>query len=139
MDKTRWIAERFLPRIIRTATCWHWGGYVSSDGYGYILRRGAHRVAYEHFVGPIPDGLQLDHLCRVKHCVNPSHLEAVTRQENMRRAVPFRKPHHSKRRTHCKKGHLYSPDNLYHSRHGYQICRTCTRAYQKEWYASTRL
>lgn len=70
--------------------CWLWTGAKSRDGYGRIMlpdagvrrSRPAHRVGYETFVGPIPDGLQIDHLCRVRHCVNPAHLEPVTPREN---------------------------------------------------------
>jgi HNH endonuclease len=69
--------------------CWLWQGALHSAGYGFLSVGGrnqlAHRVAYRLFVGPIPDGLELDHLCRVKHCVNPAHLEPVTTAENLRR------------------------------------------------------
>jgi hypothetical protein len=73
--------------------CWHWTAYCDRAGYGqYFVKTGtsqqkAHRVSYIALVGPIPDGLQIDHLCRVKGCVNPAHLEPVTNQENVIRAV----------------------------------------------------
>lgn len=75
--------------------CWLWRGTITKVGYGTIFewregqkhRPGAHRVVYEALVGPIPEGLDLDHLCRVRNCVNPSHLEPVTRRENLRRGV----------------------------------------------------
>lgn len=73
------------------AGCWLWTAAKNNGGYGMFTfttgwRRSAHRVSYETFVGPIPDGLQLDHLCRVRHCVNPDHLEPVTAAENTRRS-----------------------------------------------------
>lgn len=93
------VADRFWPQVRPGAVpiyrpdlgpCWLWGGTVGSKGYGRLTpHRGlnllAHRWAYEHMVAEIPDGLQIDHLCRVRHCVNPYHLEPVTRAENLRR------------------------------------------------------
>lgn len=74
--------------------CWLWTGALNTDGYGCFryeeVARGAHRVAYATFVGPIPEGLELDHLCGVRRCCNPLHLEPVTRTENIRRAVKVR-------------------------------------------------
>ena len=84
--------------------CWRWLGYVSKDGYG---RRGdwwAHRIFYELLVEPIPDGMEVDHLCRNRSCVNPSHMEVVTHAENMRRGARVRP-----RQTHCKRGHPLPP------------------------------
>lgn len=87
--------ERLLRHIAKRRGCWIWIGYVAPNGYGYInvgkgIPRRVHRVSYEHFVGPIPDGLTIDHLCANVLCVNPDHLEAVTLQENKRRGG---KPH----------------------------------------------
>jgi hypothetical protein len=80
--------------------CWEWCGELSSNGYGRVWRNNkriaAHRAYYEQEVGPIPDGLQLDHLCRNRRCVNPDHLEPVTRTENQLRARPFAKKAHRK-------------------------------------------
>jgi len=82
--------ERFDAKVQRTATCWLWIGATNQKGYGTFwsgdVRTGAHRWSYEYHVGPIPVGLEIDHLCRVRHCVNPAHLEAVTHAENLRRA-----------------------------------------------------
>lgn len=82
--------ERFWLKVAKTDDCWLWVGAKSSEGYGSFRLNdkaiGAHRVAYELLVGPIPHGLTIDHLCKVRHCVNPAHLEPVTMAENVRRA-----------------------------------------------------
>lgn len=77
--------------------CWLWTGALNDSGYGVILIDDhrtlmyAHRVIYERFVGPIPAGMTLDHLCRTRHCVNPTHVEPVTNAENVRRGVEARR------------------------------------------------
>ncbi len=85
----------------------------------------AHRVSYELFVDAIPDGLTLDHLCRVRHCVNPSHLEPVTMRENLMRGDTAAAKNAAKES--CPQGHPYSGDNLRITPKGYRVCRTCTR------------
>lgn len=90
------LPDRFWRKVQKTPGCWRWTGAIQSAGYGSIgLGEGrvgsAHRVAYELLVGPIPPGLTIDHLCRNTWCVNPAHLEAVTHQENVRRAWAARK------------------------------------------------
>ena len=81
--------DRFMERVLKRHGCWNWIGSLSGYGYatfrmGGKIRR-AHRVSYEHFTGPIPEGYHVDHRCRVKHCVNPAHLEAVPAGVNARR------------------------------------------------------
>ena len=98
------------------------------NGYGQFRvgtqRKLAHRVAYEWSLGEIPEGLDLDHLCRVRNCVNPSHLEPVTRQENLRRGIG--NPH--KHKTHCPRRHEYNEENTYYdSKRNKRQCRVCRR------------
>lgn len=116
--------------------CWVWIASLDRHGYGQLnaggesggIRR-AHRVAYELLVGPIPDGLDLDHLCRVRRCVNPAHLEPVTNAENKRRS----------RRTHCREGHPLSGPNLYiNPASGARTCRKCRRIKENAWRAAKR-
>ena len=113
--------ERFHTRyLIDDNGCWIWRFSVGADGYGYMSVGGttkAHRVGYELIVGPIPQGLELDHLCRVRACVNPAHLEPVTHLENMRRGAPATK-------THCKRGHEFTPTNT-RFRGRWRYCRRC--------------
>lgn len=90
--RRRAALDRFLDKVEATLLCWHWRGALSSQGYGvFYLSRGryclAHRFSYETFVGPIPLGLVLDHLCRDRACVNPEHVEPVTNAENIRRGA----------------------------------------------------
>jgi len=89
----RFLAK--LPEQLPLWGCWEWQGARNHYGYGALWLRGqvvyAHRLAFEHFVGPIPAGLQLDHLCRNRACVNPDHLEPVTQAENVRRGAAARR------------------------------------------------
>lgn len=121
----------FHSRVETDGDCWLWTGHINPEGYGIIYyppkqRERAHRWAYKAFVGPIPAGLILDHLCRVRRCVNPAHLEPVTDQENIRRgeaglnllaaaaAVEF-----------CPRGHRYDQDNTFTGSAGHRNCRQC--------------
>jgi hypothetical protein len=113
--------------------CWLWTGCLTSKGYGHfgLNRRAilAHRAAYELLVGPIPSGLELDHLCRVRSCVNPAHLEPVTHAENVRRGAAHGTYGSFERaKTHCPKGHPYSGDNLVDRADGSRSCRACAKA-----------
>jgi len=114
---------RFYSRIERDPSgCWLWTGARNRDGYGQLwLGRivYVHRWAYERFVGPIPEGLEIDHLCRVPACCNPAHLEPVTHAENIRRG------YEAKAQTHCKRGHELA--DAYVTRDGRRDCRACAR------------
>ena len=122
--------ERFAEKVhlLPCGGCWEWRAKVNLNGYGYFWNgqamQLAHRFSYEHWVGPIPTGLDLDHLCRNRDCVNPSHLEPVTRSENLRRGKPAGS--HNRAKTHCPQGHPYDGANLYVApSSGRRGCRTC--------------
>ena len=118
--------EAFWGRVNKTETCWLWTGTINDQGYGISRRHfRAHRIAYELLVGPIPDGLQLDHLCRVRNCVNPDHLEPVTARTNTRRGVGFAAQRAAQ--THCKREHEFTEENTYIRRNGTRLCRTCAK------------
>jgi hypothetical protein len=111
--------------------CWLWTGGKTTKGYGCIRRADgrealAHRMAYELFVGPIPAGLIIDHLCRLPSCVNPSHLEPVTNAENLRRGDLSRN-NGAALRTHCKRGHPFDEANTYRDKFGRRGCIACRR------------
>lgn len=103
--------------------CWIWTGSRKPAGYGQMMNQGkclyVHRVVYELLVGPIPPKMQLDHLCRVRECCNPDHLEVVTNAENGQRGKALI--------THCPQGHPYEGDNLYITPAGHRQCHTCKR------------
>lgn len=132
----RSLRDRWEAKVQKSDECWLWTGWVTPNGYGQI-REGsrnarvlyAHRVAYELFMGPVPEGLQLDHLCRVRHCVNPFHLEAVTTRENTLRGTgPAAK---CARVTHCPQGHPYDEENTHVDRRGKRVCRACQPLHRK--------
>jgi hypothetical protein len=119
--------RRLLDKVaIDENGCWRWTGFISHKGYGrfrFASNVGhAHRFAYVALVGPIGDGLEIDHRCRVRDCVNPEHLEAVTHAENLKRRHP------NGLQTHCREGHEFTPDNTYQRPNGTRLCRICRRA-----------
>lgn len=129
-------AERFWGKVEFTDDCWLWTGTQNQKGYGRASVQGravqAHRWAYEFCVGPIPDGLTIDHLCRVRNCVNPDHLEPVTNRVNLSRG--FSPSAICARKTHCPQGHPYSGDNLYVKPNGWRECRICATANKRRAY-----
>lgn len=123
------LPERLEEKITKTNGCWLWNAATNSKGYGVSWDGSrtvyAHRYVYELLKSEIPEGLHIDHLCRVVNCVNPDHLEPVTCKENVRRGdVSLR--HLSK--THCPKGHPYSGNNLITEKNGWRKCRVCVNA-----------
>ncbi len=124
-----WLHRKRLtvPEIIQRNTmisvatdCWLWRGHRFPNGYGQYGRgRYAHRVAYEHFVGPIPEGVVLDHKCRQRSCCNPAHLEPVSQSENVQRGAQCRLS------THCPRGHERIPENQRIDKKGSKVCRLC--------------
>lgn len=114
--------------------CWQWTGWLSG-GYGTFHVNGrrvaAHRFAYERYVGPVGNGLVLDHLCRNRGCVNPGHVEPVTPGENIRRGLTG---YANAVKTHCPRNHEYTPENTYViPRSGGRTCRTCQKRRSREY------
>lgn len=136
------LDARFWSKVLKTDGCWLWMAGRFSTGYGNFSVHGrpgmAHRFAYELLVGPIPEGLELDHLCRLRHCVNPEHLEPVTHWVNLSRGLAWDKtrPHNHRGKTHCKNGHPLSGDNLYLWR-GIRLCRACRKVTWQKYTRST--
>lgn len=130
MDESERERMRALVReraTVQPSGCWLWKGAPISGGYGGVMVEGrryvAHRLSYEAFVGAIPEGLQLDHLCRKRQCVNPAHLEPVTAFENIVRAKSFLVAPGSDR--YCRRGHFVEGYGGWLSPSGVRFCAVC--------------
>lgn len=145
--------DRFMSKVEfdLNGGCWLWAG-SDDGGAGYgrfraevaLGTRQAHRAAYALFCEPIPDGMEIDHKCRVTACVNPDHLEPVTREENMRRAPKLglalgglANGARQRAKTHCPKGHDYA-ENLYVTPQGWRNCKECGRIKSRRQQAEKR-
>lgn len=125
------MSKRFSKKVAEGTGCWNWIGASTESGYGTMLGLNkkveyAHRIAYQLFSGPIPDGYEVDHLCKNIKCVNPLHLEPVTRVENNRRSNSASAL--NARKTHCKNGHAFTPENTYmRADRNQKECLTCRK------------
>lgn len=132
--------QRFWAKVDVTDTCWLWTGARTGGGYGNFWTgeryAAAHRWLYELLIGPVPEGHQLDHLCRVRECVRPHHLEPVTAQENLLRGETIPAAHAAK--THCPQGHPYDEENTIMRARGTRECRTCENAAQRRRYQKVK-
>ena len=142
------IEERLLARRRVTASgCWEWSLFVQRNGYATTgtgkrgQREYVHRLAYELWKGAIPEGFDIDHLCRNRRCYNPAHLDAVTRAVNMKRGIgPAMLGKINGSKTHCVNGHAFDEANTRHRPTGGRDCRICgvekARRYRENRHAS---
>lgn len=131
------MANKFWAKVKKQEGCWEWCGSRNQQGYGNFRAQKAHRVAYELLVGPIPQGMILDHLCRNHGCVNPMHLEPVSNRENVLRGVGPTAL--SARKTHCVNGHEFTDENTYRRKDAPgRKCRICMKAQMEDYRATCR-
>lgn len=133
------LPDRFWDKVTISNThfyketpCWEWTGYIQPDGYGrfwYGISQLVHRLSYEDIKGKIPEGLQINHMCRNRCCVNAEqHLEVLTQQENIKIGLSgFKRGIQQRLKTHCKQGHKFSKENTYIRSTGARTCKTCSR------------
>lgn len=143
IKRRKTMEERFWEKVQKTKTCWLWIGAIQSNGYGNFWASPdkrwsrAHRVSWELENGKVPEGLDLDHLCRVRHCVNPAHLEPVTRRENLLRGETLVAA--AARKTHCVNGHpltdVYSRKDR---KHRQRQCRVCGKLNARRYRAAKK-
>ncbi|MCA1844613.1 MAG: HNH endonuclease [Actinobacteria bacterium] len=120
--------ERTWNKFLVDDGCWLWTASIDADGYGRLGKGSdptqptkAHVVLWNALRGPVPEGMELDHLCQVKHCVNPAHLEPTTHLVNCQR-----RPQYQSEKTHCPQGHPYDEENTYDNQ-GRRHCRACMK------------
>ena len=122
----------WVDKEVPGTTCWLWRGYISPKGYGMTAGKYAHRIAWELLRGTIPPDMQIDHLCRTRHCVNPDHMELVTCRVNLLRGNTVTAQRALA--THCPKGHELKDPNVIYSKEGWRKCRTCDNDRQRDRY-----
>lgn len=134
------LPDRYWAKVTKTDDCWLWDASLNNYGYGQFFfdgkARKAHRLSYEWAYGPIPEGLEIDHLCKVRHCVRPEHLEAVSHQTNLLRGDTFQASNAAK--THCLRGHAFDEENTYWLPNGGRQCKPCWRIRANEGNARRR-
>lgn len=122
------VMSRFWDKVEKTNNCWMWNGAKTTNGYGLFWYDGkstlTHRFIYELLMNHIPNNLTIDHLCRNRACVNPSHMEVVNIKENTRRGISKIISSTNSKKRHCKHGHEFTVENTYHYRNMRQ-CRVC--------------
>lgn len=137
--------KNFLAKIDKKESgCWEWLGFIDKDGYGGvgIYSKGvakhyrSHRLSYLLFVGEIPLNYHIDHICKKRSCLNPTHLEPVTPAENVNRSDSL--TNLNKLKTHCPRGHEYAGENLYVDRNNKRSCKSCLSIRDKEYKAKRR-
>jgi len=137
MSETTTGRYRVHPVVDEATGCHNWPGSTQGKGYGKVVREGrqqqAHRWYWIQRNGPIPAGMQLDHLCRNRLCCNPDHLEIVTNRENQLRGMAPNVVAHRENR--CRRGHAMTAENTYRYADGHRTCRTCALAGAKRYYA----
>ncbi len=138
------IIERFLSKInistthfYKNTACWEWIAWINKNGYCHITLKGkgilTHRFIYEYWYGELTPHLTIDHLCRVRHCVNPLHLEQVPYRVNILRGETLAAI--NSRKTHCKRGHEFTPENTYSYPNDARGCRICINLNARQRYA----
>lgn len=143
MTRERPAVDRFAEKIALTDSgCIEWIAGTQGQGYGSFMKRrnsraehgkiAAHRWSYEYHIGPIPEGLHIDHLCRNRLCVNPDHLEPVTAAVNVARSLG------NNSKTHCPANHPYNDSNTYLTPRGHRQCRTCKADAQRNYLAKKK-
>lgn len=135
-DRPR-LKKRLLSHRKISKGCWIWTAYVQKNGYGWSninhkISVSSHRLSYLVYIGDIPEGYCIHHICRVKACFNPKHLQAVTVKEHLK--LDEHPAYLASQKTHCIRGHEFNEENTFWKK-GRRICRACRRVYNNEIYA----